>query len=138
MFGFQTEDARMTQIIQNVSKSHEVSPDELRFLLSCRSKGKIDFLLVDVREMYEYTELSIKGTDLLFPTSTIHNNMNELMKYKEQLMIFYCHSSGRTFQMIHALKRMGLAKIAHLDGGIVEYRGEKLKNAPLPQNINTK
>ncbi len=138
MFVFQTEDDRMMEIVNTVAKSHEVSAEELQFLLSCRSKGKIDFLLIDIREIPEYTALSIKGTDLLLPTSTIHYHMDELIKHKNTLMIFYCYSSSRTFQMVHILQRMGLLKIAHLSGGIMEYRGEKLKNAPLPKNTTTK
>lgn len=138
MFTFQTEDDRMIQLVQNVSKSHEVSPDELQFLLACRAKGKLDFLLIDIREMVEYSALSIKGTDVLLPTSTIHLAMDELVKRKNSLIILYCYSSSRTFQMVHILKRMGFSKIAHLEGGIMEYRGEKLKNAPLPQNITCK
>lgn len=138
MFTFQTEDDRMIQLVQNVSKSHEVSPDELQFLLACRAKGKLDFLLIDIREMVEYSALSIKGTDVLLPTSTIHLAMDELIKRKNSLIILYCYSSSRTFQMVHILQRMGFSKIAHLEGGIMEYRGEKLKNAPLPQNITCK
>mgnify|MGYP000160884103 FL=1 len=138
MFTFQTEDDRMIQLVQNVSKSHEVSADELQFLLACRAKGKLDFLLIDIREMVEYSALSIKGTDVLLPTSTIHLAMDELVKRKNSLIILYCYSSSRTFQMVHILKRMGFSKIAHLEGGIMEYRGEKLKNAPLPQNITCK
>ena len=76
MFTFQTEDDRMIQLVQNVSKSHEVSADELQFLLACRAKGKLDFLLIDIREMVEYSALSIKGTDILLPTSTIHLAMD--------------------------------------------------------------
>lgn len=135
---FQTEEQRMTQLVQNVSKSHEVSGEELQFLLSCRAKGKVDFLLIDIREMIEYSAHSIKGTDLLLPTSTIQMTMDALAKCKSHLIILYCYSSSRTFQMVHILKRMGFMKIAHLDGGIVEYRGEKLKNAPLPKNITCK
>ena len=85
MFTFQTEDDRMIQLVQNVSKSHEVSTDELQFLLACRAKGKLDFLLIDIREMVEYSALSIKGTDVLLPTSTIHLAMDELVKRKIQL-----------------------------------------------------
>lgn len=138
MFTFQTEDDRMTQLVQTVSKSHELNAEELQFLLSCRAKGKLDFVLIDIREIIEYSALCIKGTDFLLPTSTIHLAMDELAKQKHRLIILYCYSSSRTFQMVHILKRMGFSKIAHLDGGIVEYRGEKLKNAPLPQNITCK
>ena len=138
MFTFQTEDDRMIQLVQNVSKSHEISAEELQFLLACRAKGKAEFLLIDIREIIEYSALCIKGTDMLLPTSTIHLAMDELTKSKNNLIILYCYSSSRTFQMVHILKRMGFTKIAHLDGGIMEYRGEKLKNAPLPQNITCK
>ena len=138
MFTFQTEEERMMQMVQSVSKSHELNAEELQFLLSCRTKGKLDFLLIDIREIVEYSALSIKGTDFLLPTSTIHLVIDELAKQKHRLIILYCYSSSRTFQMVHILKRMGFSKIAHLEGGIMEYRGEKLKNAPLPQNITCK
>ena len=138
MFTFQTEDDRMIQLVQNVSKSHEISAEELQFLLACRAKGKAEFLLIDIREITEYSALCIKGTDVLLPTSTIHLAMDELTKRKNSLIILYCYSSKRNKQMVHILKRMGFTKIAHLDGGIMEYRGEKLKNAPLPPNITCK
>ncbi len=133
-----TEEERMIGLVQTVSQSNEITGEELQFLLSCRLKGKIDFLLIDIREITEYSALSIKGTDMLLPTSTIHLHLDELSKRKGNLMIFYCHSSSRTFQMIHILKRMGFTHIAHLDRGIMEYRGETHKNAPLPKNIRTK
>ena len=138
MFTFQTEDDRMIQLVQNVPKSHEISAEELQFLLAWRAKGKAEFLLIDIREITEYSALCIKGTDVLLPTSTIHLALDELTKRKNSLIILYCYSSSRTFQMVHILKRMGFTKIAHLDGGIMEYRGEKLKNAPLPPNITCK
>lgn len=132
-----SEDESMSILVQTITKSHEVSADELQFLLASRAKGKIKFYLIDIREINEYSAQSIKGTDFLFPTSTIHSHLDELAKLKDHLMIFYCRSASRTHQLIHILKRMGYTKIAHLDGGIIEYFGEKLKNAPLPNNIRT-
>lgn len=129
---FKTEEEHMVSLVQTLAQSSEVSADELHFLLSMRAKGKISFLLIDIREMYEYSALSIKGTDLLLPTSTIHTSLEQLARNKGQLMIFYCRTASRTFQMIQILKRMGFTSIAHLSRGIVEYKGEKLKNAPLP------
>lgn len=131
---FKTEEEHMVSLVQNVTQSCEVSGEELQFLLSMRSKGKISFLVIDIREMYEYSTLSIKGTDYLLPTSTIHTTLDQLTQHKNQLMIFYCRTASRTFQMIHILKRMGFTNIAHLSRGIVEYKGEKLKNAPLPSS----
>lgn len=138
MFTFQTEEDRMSQMVENVFKVHEVSADELQFLLACRAKKKLDFLLIDIREIFEYSDLSIKGTDFLLPTSTLHLSMDTLASYKNHMIILYCRTASRTFQVVHILKRMGFEKIAHLEGGIVSYRGEKLKNAPLPQHITCK
>jgi rhodanese-related sulfurtransferase len=110
----------------------ELSDIELKELLTCRENGKIAFQLIDIREMFEYSDLSIKGTDILFPTSTMHMHMDVLEKIKESFIILYCRTGSRTGQMLNILKRMGFKKIAHLSDGIVQFSGEKLKNAPLP------
>jgi len=111
---------------------HEISNPKLQSLLACREKGEIDFKLIDIREMFEYTDLSIAKTDMLMPTSTIHLHMDELEKLKDEFIILYCRTGSRTGQMLHILKRMGFEKVAHLSDGIVQFSGETLKNAPLP------
>jgi rhodanese-related sulfurtransferase len=128
----------MSVLVQTISQSHEVSADELQFLLACRAQGKVQFYLIDIREISEYSLQSIKGTDFLFPSSTLHQHLDELAKLQDRLLIFYCQRASRTFQLIPFLKRRGYTKIAHLNRGIVEYLGEKLKNAPLPHPIRTK
>ena len=128
-------DEAVIKLVQTLKRSAEVSGDELHVLLSLRLKKRLDFTLIDIRETYEYAQESIKGTDLLLPTSTIHLHMDELKKLSHKLLIFYCHTGGRTAQMIFILRRMGFTNIAHLSGGIDEFHGEKLKNAPLPKNI---
>lgn len=110
----------------------ELSDTELKELLTCRKNGEVAFQLIDIREMFEYSDLSIKGTDILFPTSTMHMHMDELEKIKNDFIILYCRTGSRTGQMLNILKRMGFTKIAHLSDGIVQFSGEKLKNAPLP------
>jgi rhodanese-related sulfurtransferase len=134
--GFNDKDEeKMLSLVKTVQQSCELSSDELVFLLECRAKQKVDFTLIDIREIFEYTDMSIKGTDLLLPTSTIHTNMDQLTKRKGSFLIFYCRTANRTAQMLFILRRMGFAHIAHLSRGIVDFRGEKLKNAPLPKNI---
>ncbi|MBV5279005.1 MAG: rhodanese-like domain-containing protein [Campylobacteraceae bacterium] len=126
---------KMTSLIKNVTQSAEISAQELRFLLDCREKNKVHFTLIDIREIIEYSTISIKGTDLLLPTSNIHTCMNQLQKLKENFLIFYCRSGNRTAQMLQILRRMGFTNIAHLSRGIIDFGGEKLKNAPLPKNM---
>jgi len=129
-----TEEAMMN-LVKTVTKSCEVNGEELHVMLSLRAQKRLDFVLIDIREMYEYSESCIKGTDMLLPTSTIHHHMEELKKLSNKLLIFYCHIGGRTSQMIFILRRMGFLNIAQLSGGIDAFHGEKLKNAPLPKNI---
>ena len=128
-------DNEMMELVHNVLQNSDISSAELKYLLECRAKGKVDFMLIDIREMFEYTSASIKGCDLLLPTSTIHTCMEELQKHKNDFIILYCRTGNRTAQMLQILKRMGFSKIAHLGRGIVDFNGEKLKNAPLPKNI---
>jgi len=128
-------DNEMMELVNTVLQNSDISSAELKYLLECREKGKIDFTLIDIREMFEYTSMSIKGCDLLLPTSTIHLCMEELQKRKGSFLILYCRTGNRTAQMLQILKRMGFSKIAHLGRGIVDFNGEKLKNAPLPKNI---
>lgn len=123
----------MINLVQTVTRSCEVSGEELHVMLNLRAQKKLNFVLIDIREMYEYSESSIKGTDLLMPTSTIHQQMDALKKLANKLLVFYCHVGGRTTQMIFILRRMGFSNIAQLSGGIDAFHGEKLKNAPLPK-----
>ena len=110
----------------------ELSDEQLKELLTCRERNEVEFKLIDIREMFEYSNLSIKNTDILFPTSTMHMNMEKLEKIKDSFIILYCRTGSRTGQMLNILNRMGFKKIAHLSDGIVQFSGEKLKNAPLP------
>lgn len=128
-------DEAMINLVKTVTKSCEVSGEELHVMLNLRAQKRLDFVLIDIRELYEYSDSSIKGTDILMPTSTIHQHMDELKKIANKLLIFYCHIGGRTTQMIFILRRMGFSNIAQLSGGIDAFHGEKLKNAPLPKNI---
>ena len=116
----------------------EIGDLELKNLLTCRDNNEVDFKLIDIRELMEYSQLSIQDTDLLLPTSTIHMHMDKLEKLKDSFIILYCRTGNRTGQMLHILKRMGFTKIAHLSDGIVQFSGETLRNAPLPNKGETK
>jgi len=125
---FENIDEQLESIYQN----GQISDWQLQSLLTCRDEGKVDFLLVDIREIYEYSELSIKGNDLLYPTSTLHLHIEKLEKVKDKFIILYCRRGNRTLQVLQALNRMEFKKVAHLSEGIITYTGEMLKNAELP------
>lgn len=118
--------------IEHICENGQVSDWQLKSLLTCRSEQKINFLLIDIREMYEYSDKSIEGTDMLLPTSTIHLHIDNLEEKKDNFIILYCRTGSRTGQMLQILRRMGFNKMAHLSEGIVAYSGATLKNAPIP------
>lgn len=129
------ENSICQEVYDTCIKTHEISDKQLQKLLTCKEKRQLDFLLVDIREMFEYTNLSIKGTDLLIPTSIIHTKLSLLEENKDKFIILYCRTGNRTSFTMFALKRMGFSKIAHLSDGIVSYTGETKKNAPLPNEL---
>ncbi len=116
-------------------QNEQISSKILETLLKAREEKIIDFKLIDIREIYEYTDASIKGTDILLPTSAMHLHMNLLEEQKNEHIILYCRTGNRTGHVMMILKRMGFAKISHLTYGIMDYRGEILRGAPLPNKL---
>jgi len=113
-------------------KNEQMSSIQLQSLLKARNEEKIDFVLMDIREVYEFNELSIKGADMLIPTSVINRKINVFEKLKEKPVVLYCRTGSRTGQVMYALKRMGYENVVHLSSGIMGYTGETVQNAPLP------
>ena len=68
----------------------EINGKELEFLLSERKSEKTNFLLVDVREEYEYNEKKIVGVDYLIPLSDFFNKVNQIDDYKSVPIITKC------------------------------------------------
>jgi len=103
-----------------------VTSRELELLLQEREEGKIDFLLVDVREMMEYDAGHIKGVDMLKPTSTFQSwGQSFLDENKEKTVIFTCRSGNRSGQVQSVFKQNGMGKAINHVGGILGYNGEQ-------------
>ncbi len=116
-------------------KDKQMSSDALQELLKAREAGEVDFKLVDIREVYEYTSQSIDGTDLLIPTSMIQAHLPKLEALIDEPVVLYCRTGNRTGQVMMALERMGFANIAHLSRGIISYTGATSHNAELPNKL---
>jgi len=102
-----------------------VSSEELKMLLKEREEGKVDFLLVDVREEMEYQMGYIKGVDLLKPTSSFQNWAQQLLEEtKDQTVIFTCRTDNRSGQVQMIFKQNGHPRVINHAGGIVSYRGD--------------
>ena len=60
-----------------VFKKNEINGEELQILLEQRKEKKTQFLLVDVREQYEYDNIKIDGVDMLVPMSIFFEKVVE-------------------------------------------------------------
>jgi rhodanese-related sulfurtransferase len=118
--------------LEKMLQNQEMSSAELQALLKAREEGKIDFVLMDVREVFEFTDRSIKGADILLPTSQMNAKFNIFEELKDQPVVLYCRTGSRTGQVMYALRNMGFNNIVHLSPGIMGYFGETEQNAPIP------
>lgn len=101
-----------------------INSEDLELLLQERAEGKVDFLLVDVREDMEYEMGHIEGVDLLRPTSTFQEWGDKLLEEaKEKIIIFTCRTDYRSGQVQMAFRKGGHPRVINHAGGIVSYRG---------------
>tara|TARA_X000000368_G_C22863524_1_gene637630 strand:- start:490 stop:831 length:342 start_codon:yes stop_codon:yes gene_type:complete len=101
---------------------NEINGEELEYLLSERKS--VEFILIDVREEYEYNEKRILGVDYLIPLSDFFNKAKEIEMYKSKPIIAQCKLGGRSAQAQRQLRLMGFDKVINLSGGISNYKGE--------------
>ena len=118
----------LTQMLQK----KQMSSATLEALLKAREEGVVDFKLIDIREVFEYTNSSIVGTDLLYPTSMVNRFVPSFEELKEEHVVLYCRTGNRTGYIMSALENIGLTNIVHLTDGIVAYRGETTPRAEIP------
>ena len=110
--------------IEKIISKNEIVGEELEFLLEERESNKIEFLLIDVREEYEFQQKHILGVDNLIPMSQFFNKISEIENKKDKLVVVQCKLGGRSSQAQRQLKVMGFSKVINLAGGISEYKGK--------------
>ncbi|TXT25233.1 MAG: Rhodanese domain protein [Gallionellaceae bacterium] len=105
----------------------EVTPAELKAKLD----AKEDFLLVDVREASEFEHGHIGGAHLV-PRGIIEaaadtsypKHYPPLSGARDQQIIVYCATSGRSAMAAAVLQMMGFNKVFNLAGGYARWEGE--------------
>jgi ferredoxin-thioredoxin reductase catalytic subunit/rhodanese-related sulfurtransferase len=106
-------------------KKQDLDGDELQSLMEAREAGVVSFVLIDIREKFEYDSQRIKGTDELYPTSTFFNDVKKYEQYKDKNIVLYCRSGSRTHQVKFILRNdLGFDKVSHITHGIISYPGE--------------
>ena len=111
--------------IEEILAKSQLSGEELELLLKARDKGMVKFKLLDIREPFEWQMGRIKGADFLVPTSNFYAALEEVMPYKDEPWILYCHVGSRSAYVQRVLQQQpDFPHIGNLTYGIAAYRGE--------------
>ena len=78
-----------------------------------------DFMLVDVREEYEWDICKIDGAKLI-PLSRIMNDDIDILENieKDKKIVLHCHSGARSAEALNILRSKGFKNLKNLVGGI--------------------
>ena len=98
----------------------QISVRELKTKLDKRETNNDNFLLLDVREPYEYQIAQIGG--LLIPQNDLPNRLGELDKDRE--IVVHCRSGARSQRAAELLQANGFKKVSNLAGGILAWSDE--------------
>ena len=77
------------------------------------------FLLLDVREPWEYEEFNVGGR--LVPVGSLMNQMWELEEYKDQPVVVHCRSGARSAMAQGLLMANGFSNVRNLKGGMMAW-----------------
>ncbi|SEM70916.1 molybdopterin-synthase adenylyltransferase MoeB [Cryobacterium luteum] len=98
-----------------------ISVHQLAAMLDARSRGELDFDLVDVREPEEYAIVHIAGS-LLVPKGGILSGQARLARDRD--IIVHCKAGPRAAAVLAELQRRGYAQVRQVEGGIVAWTRE--------------
>ena len=99
-----------------------LDPDTFHDLLQKRPQIK----LIDVRKQEEYDEGHIAGAQLLPVQELSQERIDALDVKKDDEVLLYCRSGGRSGHALHTMKTLGYTNVKHLDGGIMAWEEKKL------------
>jgi adenylyltransferase/sulfurtransferase len=105
------------------SRGFEVSVEELKK----RMDDNEDFVLLDIREPFEYEICRLPGAKLI-PMGEIPSHLNELEDEKD--LIIYCHAGVRSLRVVMWLRQNGFTNAKNLTGGIDAWSCQIDPNVP--------
>ncbi len=95
--------------------------------LKKRLEQKENFVLLDVREPYEYDIARIPGARLI-PLGQLASRMSELDTAQE--IVLHCKSGKRSAQALRQLQEAGFSKLQNVSGGIEAWSDEVDPSVP--------
>lgn len=99
----------------------QISMDEARKIME---SGE-EYILLDVREQYEFDEGHIPGA-ILIPHTEIEEKAEEKLPRKDALILVYCRSGRRSKIASESLAKLGYTNVKEF-GGIIDWKGEIVK-----------
>lgn len=94
----------------------DITVIELRNRMNAGEKLNI----IDVREEWEAEEFNIGAK--VIPLAQLPFNLDYLEQFKDQELILYCRSGGRSGQAKQFLMSKGFTKVRSLLGGMIEWQ----------------
>jgi rhodanese-related sulfurtransferase len=79
-------------------------------------------ILIDVRNENELQYGKITNKSVLIPLPKLQTRISELEKFKNQKIIVYCRSGGRSKVATDFLTEQGFKQVMNLIGGILAWR----------------
>ena len=79
-----------------------------------------DFLLIDVREPWEFEEFHIPGAQLI-PMGLFKNGSVISQLPKDRQIVLQCQSGSRSANCLEILVDAGISNVTHLEGGIIAW-----------------
>lgn len=88
--------------------------------LSEKLKAGDSFVLIDVREPWEYEEFNIGAK--LVPVGELVNRIGELEEYKASEVVVHCRSGARSAMAQGLLMAHGFQNVRNLKGGMMAWQ----------------
>ncbi len=105
--------------IQSEEVSRDISIDESKKLIN---QGKVT-LILDVRDADEFAKGHLKNA-IQIPVKELKENLNDIEKFKDELVLVYCRSGKKSAEAINILKENGFKNLVHMKDGISKWDGE--------------
>lgn len=90
--------------------------------LNTKKETSEDFVLIDVREDWEYHISNLNGIHI--PLGDLSNRIVELDEHKNSPIIVMCRAGGRSAKAVELLEANGFKDVTNLKGGITAWGKE--------------
>ena len=91
----------------------EVSPEQLKKKINAGE----EMLILDVRDLEEYSIANIEGAKLV-PLGSLPQRLDKLAAWRDRLVVVYCHVGQRSIEAMEILQDAGFKELKMLAGGI--------------------